>query len=60
MAGIKDSSSNMIYFHHLIRLKAGRPDFSLLIGPEELLADAVLFGAGYGRTAGEIVRRFVG
>jgi len=51
IAGIKDSSGNMIYFRRLQSLLKDHPDFSLLIGREELLAEAVLFG-GHGCVCG--------
>jgi dihydrodipicolinate synthase/N-acetylneuraminate lyase len=51
VVGLKDSSADMIYFHHLRRLAEDRPDWSLLIGPEELLAEAVLLG-GQGGVCG--------
>ncbi|MHC4355489.1 MAG: dihydrodipicolinate synthase family protein [Planctomycetota bacterium] len=52
VAGIKDSSGNMMYFRRLQALLLGdRPDFSVLMGPEELLAEAVLLG-GHGGVAG--------
>ena len=49
--GLKDSSANMIYFHKLKSLFEDRPDFSLLVGPEELLGETVLFG-GHGGISG--------
>jgi dihydrodipicolinate synthase/N-acetylneuraminate lyase len=49
--GLKDSSASMIYFHQLVSLLPGRPDWSLLIGPEELLAESVLLG-GHGGVSG--------
>lgn len=49
--GIKDSSGNMIYFHRLVRMLADRPDWTVLMGPEELLLDAVLAG-GHGGVNG--------
>jgi len=52
IAGIKDSSGQMIYFHKLCRLAAQRPDWSVLIGPEELLAEAVLLGGDGGVCGG--------
>jgi dihydrodipicolinate synthase/N-acetylneuraminate lyase len=52
VAGIKDSSANMIYFHELQFLLADRPDFTLLMGPEQLLAAAVLLGAHGGVCGG--------
>ena len=44
LAGIKDSSGNMVYFHHLVALAAGRENWSVLVGPEELLGESVLLG----------------
>jgi len=49
--GVKDSSGNMHYFNQLLQLAADRPDFSLLMGPEELMAEAVLMG-GHGGISG--------
>jgi len=51
IVGIKDSSGNMIYFRRLQSLLRGRSEFSLLIGQEELLAEAVLLG-GHGSVCG--------
>ena len=51
IVGLKDSSANMIYFHHLLRLLPHRPDWTLLTGPEELLAESVLLG-GHGGVCG--------
>ena len=50
--GLKDSSGNMVYFHTLIQMMKDHPDFSLLIGPEELTAEAVMFGADGGVNGG--------
>lgn len=52
IVGMKDSSAQMIYFHRLRLLAAERPDFSLLVGPEELLAESVLAGAHGGVNGG--------
>ncbi len=49
--GMKDSSGNMVYFHQLIRLLGERPDWTLLMGPEELLGESVLLG-GQGGVCG--------
>jgi 4-hydroxy-tetrahydrodipicolinate synthase len=49
--GLKDSSGNMTYFHRAVGLLKHRPDWSLLMGPEELLADAV-FAGGHGGVNG--------
>ncbi len=51
VAGIKDSSGNMIYFRRLQILLKDHPDFSLLMGREELLAETVLLG-GHGGVCG--------
>lgn len=51
VVGLKDSSANMIYFHRLQQLFADRPDFSLLVGPEELLGETLLLG-GHGGVSG--------
>ncbi len=53
IVGIKDSSGDMIYFDRLRSIVAERPDFTLLIGPEELLAEAVLLGGHGGVSGGE-------
>jgi dihydrodipicolinate synthase/N-acetylneuraminate lyase len=52
IVGMKDSSAQMIYFHKLRVLAADRPDFSLLVGPEELLGESVLLGAHGGVCGG--------
>jgi dihydrodipicolinate synthase/N-acetylneuraminate lyase len=52
IVGLKDSSANMIYFHSLRRLAGARPDWSLLVGPEELLAESVLLGGDGGVCGG--------
>ena len=49
--GFKDSSGNMIRFHEYIQAMKNNPEFSLLIGPEELMAEAVIFG-GHGGVNG--------
>jgi 4-hydroxy-tetrahydrodipicolinate synthase len=51
ISGIKDSSGNMIYFRRLQCLLKDHPNFSLLMGREELLAEAILFG-GHGSVCG--------
>jgi dihydrodipicolinate synthase/N-acetylneuraminate lyase len=52
IAGIKDSSGNMTYYNQLITLGAARRDWSVLIGPEELLAESVLMGGNGGVPGG--------
>ena len=49
---IKDSSGNKDYFNQLLQLKNIRPDFSVLMGREELLAEAVGINADGGVTGG--------
>jgi dihydrodipicolinate synthase/N-acetylneuraminate lyase len=51
VVGLKDSSGSMIYFQRLISVFQDRPEFSLLIGPEELLSESVLLG-GHGGVNG--------
>jgi len=52
IVGLKDSSADMIYFHQLQLILSDRADFSLLMGPEELLAEAILLGAHGGVCGG--------
>lgn len=52
VAGMKDSSGDMIYLHRMLELAAGRPDWSVFVGPEELTAEAVLMGAHGGINGG--------
>jgi dihydrodipicolinate synthase/N-acetylneuraminate lyase len=51
VVGLKDSSGNMAYFRRLQSLLQDHPDFSLLMGQEELLAEATLLG-GHGGVCG--------
>ena len=51
IVGLKDSSASMLYFHQLLSVMADRPDFTLLMGPEQLLAETVLVG-GHGGICG--------
>lgn len=51
VVGLKDSSGNMVYYHQLVRELAQRPDWNLLVGPEELLGESVLLG-GHGGVCG--------
>lgn len=52
IVGLKDSSGNMLYFQQVRRLIAARSSWSLLIGPEELLAESVLLGGDGGISGG--------
>lgn len=49
--GLKDISGDRIYFHHLRFALRDHPEFSLLTGPEELLADTLAVG-GHGGVCG--------
>jgi 4-hydroxy-tetrahydrodipicolinate synthase len=51
IVGIKDSSGDMAYFNHLCALARGRTGWSVLMGPEELLAPSLLAG-GHGGVPG--------
>lgn len=52
IVGLKDSSGDLVYFRKMLRLASSRrPDWSLLVGPEELLAEVVLM-RGHGGVNG--------
>jgi dihydrodipicolinate synthase/N-acetylneuraminate lyase len=51
VVGLKDSSGDRIYFHNVKYLLRDYPDFAMLVGPEELLADLLLWG-GHGGVSG--------
>ena len=50
--GIKDSSGDRSYFQAVVRAVSHRPDFALLMGIEELLAEFVGYGAHGGVCGG--------
>ena len=50
--GIKDSSGDLAYFARLMELKAIRPDWSVMMGPEALLEDAMRCGGDGGVSGG--------
>ena len=50
--GYKDSSGNMADFHEVVLTLKDRANFSIFMGPEELLGEAVLFGADGGVSGG--------
>jgi 4-hydroxy-tetrahydrodipicolinate synthase len=52
IAGLKDSSGNLKYFGELVDLKRERPDWTVLVGPEHLLCDAMLRGGDGGVNGG--------
>ncbi|MDI1323194.1 MAG: dihydrodipicolinate synthase family protein [Algoriphagus sp.] len=49
--GLKDSSGNGVYFQSLLNSLASEVDFTLTVGPEEMMAETVLMG-GHGAVAG--------
>ncbi|MHC4620178.1 MAG: dihydrodipicolinate synthase family protein [Planctomycetota bacterium] len=51
IVGLKDSSANMFYFHRVQMLLKDKPEFTLVVGPEELLGETVLLG-GHGGVNG--------
>jgi 4-hydroxy-tetrahydrodipicolinate synthase len=55
IAGLKDSGLKMGYFHAVRERVTDRPDFSLLVGPDDLLAETVLMGAHGGMAGGSNV-----
>lgn len=50
--GLKDSSGDMNYLREVLRLMEGTPEFSVLVGPEHLLAEALVCGAHGGVPGG--------
>lgn len=52
IVGFKDSSANATYFNSLIYAFRDQRDFSLFVGPEEMMASAVLMGAHGGVSGG--------
>lgn len=52
IVGVKDSSGDLDYFAQVCRLKAERPDWSILLGPEALLAEAHALGGDGGVSGG--------
>ncbi len=55
IVGLKDSGLNMGYFHAVREGVKELPEFSLLVGPDDLLAEAVLLGAHGGMAGGSNV-----
>lgn len=51
IVGVKDSSGDLQYFQSLVSALADRPDFPVIMGPENLLADSLALG-GAGGVAG--------
>ncbi|MCC9603910.1 dihydrodipicolinate synthase family protein [Stieleria sp. JC731] len=59
--GVKDSSGDLEYFAEVCKLKSLRPDWSVLIGPEIMLREAIELGGDGGVNGGANVmpRTFV-
>lgn len=56
IAGYKDSSGDLDSFRRAVALLGGRPDFSLLIGPEHLTLPALRMGGDGGVNGGANLR----
>jgi dihydrodipicolinate synthase/N-acetylneuraminate lyase len=52
VAGLKDSSGNMGYLREVLECVRGNASFSVLVGPEHLLAEALVAGADGGVPGG--------
>jgi len=52
IVGVKDSSGDLAYFERLAGLKTVRPDWSIFVGPERLIVDAVRLGGDGGVSGG--------
>jgi len=52
IVGVKDSSGDLAYFQRAVGLKAIRPDWSIMIGPEALLPQAMSLGGDGGVSGG--------
>ena len=52
IVGVKDSSADLDYYRALIGLREDRPDWSILIGPEHLLAESLHLGGDGGVNGG--------
>ncbi len=51
VVGFKDSSANSVYFQSVMYAMKDRPDFAMLVGPEEITGECVLMG-GHGGVNG--------
>ena len=52
IVGVKDSSGDLDYFTQLVALREVRNDWSIMLGPEHLLVDAMRLGADGGVCGG--------
>ncbi|MBQ8593411.1 MAG: dihydrodipicolinate synthase family protein [Bacteroidaceae bacterium] len=50
--GFKDSSANAVYFQSVMYTMKDRPDFAMLMGPEEITGESVLLGGHGGINGG--------
>lgn len=50
--GFKDSSANAVYFQSVMTVMRDRPDFSMLVGPEEITGEIVMMGGHGGINGG--------
>ncbi len=55
IVGIKDSSGDLAYFRELTAISRQRPDWTVLMGPEELLAAGIAAGGHGGVTGGALI-----
>ena len=52
VVGFKDSSANAVYFQSVMYKMQHRPDFAMLVGPEEITGECVLMGGHGGINGG--------
>lgn len=52
VVGFKDSSANAVYFQSVMHTMKERPDFAMLVGPEEITGECVLLGGHGGINGG--------
>jgi 4-hydroxy-tetrahydrodipicolinate synthase len=52
IVGVKDSSGDLAYYERLQTLRTRRPDWSLMMGPEHLLAESIRLGGDGGVSGG--------
>ena len=52
VVGFKDSSANTVYFQSVMYKMQHRPDFAMLVGPEEITGECVLLGVQGGINGG--------
>ena len=52
VVGLKDSAGDLAYFRRALTLRELRPDWTILMGPEQLMSESVLLGSDGGVTGG--------